>query len=296
LVIGRPTEPAVHTPIASALDPAASQLVIDQPAPLAARSGAPVQTWPDTSGRVRAGAYRTAEGYDVDWPGLARYSFSSRSLDVCATPVPGAAVREVRDTYERLALPLVWTLNGGEALHAAAVCAASGVALICARSGTGKSTLAFALAARGAAVLADDGVLLRPDSGAPVAYPAARTIRLRESSARFFAIPPGTGLTIVPDATVPVGRPGPVTGIIELRRSGRGCLPGIVRLDGGAALPAVLEHAHAVDPSRADLRRRSVDHYLHMLAHVPVWRLVVPTDYALLDAAIDMLHETVLAG
>jgi hypothetical protein len=294
-VIETLTDPGARTPTASALDPCASQLVLNRPAPLGVRSSGPVQSWPDTSGHVRAGGYRTEESYEVDWPGLARYSFSDASLDVWATPVPGANASDVRDTYERLVLPLVWTLNGGEALHAAGVCAGSSVVLICARSGTGKSTLTFALAARGFSVLADDGVLLRPESRTPIAFPAARTIRLRESSARFFAIPPGTGLTVVPDAMLPTGRPGPVRAIIELRRSYHGCPPRVVRLEGASALTAVLDHAHGIDPSRSDLRRRSVHHYLDMLAHVPVWRLVVPTDYALLDRAIDILHQTVLA-
>lgn len=299
-MIERVADAPAELVVRSTLDLLASALILDPPAPLGPPAGAPVQTWPDASGRVRARAYQRHDGYEVTWPGLARYTFGASGLRVRATPVPGASQDDVRDTYERLILPLAWTVNGGEALHASAVCHSSGVVLLCAPSGTGKSTLACALARSGWPFLADDGVLLDARSRPPVAYPAAQQMRLRQPSARFYALAEveQPGRAAVSEATtIADGLPGPVAAVFDLQRTEeRTVLPRAVRLDAGEALASVLAHAHCVNPTSAVRRRRSVEQVLAMLTDVPVWRLTFPTDFDLLKATVDVVEQTVGTG
>jgi hypothetical protein len=82
---------------------------------------------------------------------------------------------------ESTALCTLLAMRGDLALHAAAVEAgAEGRAVVfCGPSHRGKSTIARTLAAAGHRVLAEDGLIVTLD-GAPVAYPGARGIRVRD--------------------------------------------------------------------------------------------------------------------
>jgi hypothetical protein len=71
-------------------------------------------------------------------------------------------------------LPLASLLRGLEPLHASAVVVDGRALLLMGASGTGKSSVALHLVARGAAFLADDVAALELRDGAVVAHPGAR--------------------------------------------------------------------------------------------------------------------------
>lgn len=78
---------------------------------------------------------------------------------------------------------LLALLDGGEALHAASVHDGIGVIAFVALSGGGKTTLAAEMVRRGAALVADDIVLLERDEGGIVVQPGPPTLSLDRAGA-----------------------------------------------------------------------------------------------------------------
>ncbi len=132
-----------------------------------------------------------------------------------------------------------------ETLHASAVVTPAGVAALCARSGTGKSTLAAHLDTRGFRAWADDAVVWMPQDESAVTFRAAAgTDRARALAAVF-----------VLDRADAAGAQLEV----EVRR-----------VSGAAALTGVLTHAHPCPSDDLARRRSFVDSYAHLAATVPV--------------------------
>lgn len=68
----------------------------------------------------------------------------------------------MEEVYYRFALPMILQAAGAEMLHASAVQGTRGVVAFCGASGTGKSTLAFALRSKQYRHWADDSVIFLP--------------------------------------------------------------------------------------------------------------------------------------
>src|SRR5919106_5320553 len=148
-------------------------------------------------------------------------------LDSCtpATPVNDAPEVEVwrdsiLDAYYRSVLPMALQAQGAEVLHASAVLTPRGVLALCARSGTGKSTLAYGLSRRGYPLRADDAVAFE-NSGAQInVRPLPFSIRLRPDAAAFFDqahVP--LSLALMPDSVTQVEeRLTPLAALIVLER------------------------------------------------------------------------------
>ena len=81
-------------------------------------------------------------------------------------------------------LPMALHRDGAWCVHASAVESASGVIAFVAERGTGKSTLAAACVQAGAALVADDVLVLRESENGISVTPAGVPLRLRESTAR----------------------------------------------------------------------------------------------------------------
>ena len=94
-----------------------------------------------------------------------RRTHSVRQGDVCAHTAARSSPADIADSYARGVLPVVLLAREHEALHASAVLFGGHVAAFCAASGTGKSTLALAVAAEGGEHWADDTVILTPRPG-----------------------------------------------------------------------------------------------------------------------------------
>ncbi len=107
----------------------------------------------------------------VDLPDLASFSYERGAGHVRAIPHRPLSPGFILDTYHHCVLPLILPALGTEVLHASAVVGARGVAAFCGVSGTGKSTLAVALARRGYAIWADDAVAVDIAEPEPAAVP-----------------------------------------------------------------------------------------------------------------------------
>jgi hypothetical protein len=128
------------------------------------------QRWFDNEGRLIASGGRTAGRWWMYWGGLATYWFGD-SGNVVAEPVSTGLAQHVRDAFVRGVTPVVMLARGFEALHASAILHTDGVIGFCGRSGTGKSTLALALAALGLPHFADDTIVFGPAAfGPPLAF------------------------------------------------------------------------------------------------------------------------------
>lgn len=271
-------------------------LAVAGPVALISPDDRPVQTWPDARGLLRAASYRVYDAYWVDWPGVARFVVRADVPEVTAVPDDPADEEAVRDVFRRFITPLAWQLRGGEALHAAALCWGDSAVAFCAATGTGKSTFACALAARGHSLLTDDGLLLDPYSLPAAVRPAPTDgIRLRPESAAHFGLTAAGADRVV---TVPGharAASGLLRGVVILERVAAAAPLDIRRLHGGEALAAVLAHAHSIDSIDASLRARSVARYLAVLEAAPVWQLRYPSGYDRLPEAVDLVERTMEA-
>jgi molybdopterin-guanine dinucleotide biosynthesis protein len=153
-----------------------------------------------------------------------------------------------------------------ETLHASAVAAPAGVVALCARSGTGKSTLAERLRRRGYDLWADDAVVWTASgSGDIVTFAQA---------ARSKAMPLAAILVLerLADATVDPGTD-------------------CCRMTGASALTSVLPHAHPC-PSEDERRQRDfLLQYVHLAATLPVVRVRFQPDPLRIDALCDTLER-----
>ena len=166
--------------------------------------------------------------YLIEAPGHGRFSVADDGSTVSCDGLTAPWWRWHRPLFAQV-LPLAATLNGLELVHASAVALEDRAVAFVADSGTGKSSLALALLARGAALVTDDVLALEPapDGGAVLAHPgvsmaniAAEQLALLGASVRSrVGAPIGTSDKVhVEIANV---SPGPLTlgAIFFLRRS-----------------------------------------------------------------------------
>jgi hypothetical protein len=187
-------------------------------------------------------------------------------------------------------------LRGYEALHAGAIATPRGAFAITAASGGGKSTLLSELIARGAALLADDVLVLEARDGgarAPLAHPAPPLMtvpagRLQRLCSSLVPAP-DTVAALAEERWValPVyAEPLPLAGVVTLNRA-----PGMateLRRDEqplAALLGSLLRFPHTRERERARFEMAGA-----IAAHVPVWRLDADP-----NASPDRLAELLLA-
>ena len=128
-----------------------------------------------------------------------------------ATPSGDRPDGEIRDTFIRGVVPVVMLARDCEALHASAVALGQDrVVALCAASGTGKSTLALAMAGLGASHFADDTVVYQIIDDHPVALSLPFPVRV-DAAAR--------GAQPEASKTAPGPRPGsplPISRVYQL--------------------------------------------------------------------------------
>lgn len=253
--------------------------------PTCSPDGPAVERWHDRNGRLAG--YGDAEGGWLHLLGVGTFTFGPGRIEVSVNS--GVSDDTIDDAHRRLALPLVMAALGHQVLHGSAVLTRAGVVALCARSGTGKSTLAYALTRRGLPAVADDAVALELSNVGPLVIPLPFALRLRAASRAHFSI--NGELTGEPDVP-PAGLP--LAAICTLERSTRDD-PLVERLAPAAAFRDVLTQAYSfglADPTR---RRRMVDSYLTLASCVPVFRVTVPDDLNMLDTTLDAIERAVAA-
>ena len=230
--------------------------------------GGPVrQRWLDLDGALVATGGADRERWWMHWPALGTYVFGSDG-PVVAYPTPGSCHVALNDSFTRGVIPVVMLARGCEALHASAVLTGTGVVAFCARSGTGKSSLALALALQGATLWADDTVALPSDDdrieSVALPFPVRVDDRVREALGR--------------RADVQFADPGarqPLRRVYFLTRDntmdpGR---PELNPVTGGSGFERLLAHAHPFELATAGRRRVMIERLLRIAAAVPLYEL-----------------------
>jgi hypothetical protein len=236
-----------------------------------------VYVWRDLAGNACAYGHTVDGLHWMHWPQLASYSFDGSGAEVTAVPTANGREDVIVDTFQRMVLPLALQLRGREALHASAVMMRDGVVGFCATSGTGKSTLAYALNHfSGCPHWSDDVLVFDVTPAAIKTIPLPFSTRLWPEAAAAFD---GTGKSrAVPSDVSPKSDVG--SGLASLcilarqtsfRRRGPDLQ--IVRLSPARAFPAVLEHAHCFDLLDPQRKKRMIDHYLDLVERVPVFEI-----------------------
>ncbi len=193
-------------------------------------------------------------------------------------------------------LPFMLHRDGAWCLHASAVQTRQGVVAFIASPGTGKSTLALALAQRDCALVADDVVVLRSTASGIDVIPSGLPLRLRAETARAAGVPAQTvdawgkvrvespeARDTLPLAAIYVLSPVPATGVAE--RAPRTARAAALALLANGKITALL----GADASGAALTR-CVD----IAQRSAVYDLAVPRDLARLSDVTDALlrwHE-----
>ena len=123
-------------------------------------------------------------------PDVATFHLAAGDEFLTAAAKASVDAAEVLDAYYGTALPLVLQATRGvEVLHAGGVLATprNRVIAVCGTSESGKSTIAYGLAARGHRQWADDAVAFRvDDEGGLTTVGLPFTVKLRDSSAAYF--------------------------------------------------------------------------------------------------------------
>src|SRR5207248_1369448 len=114
-------------------------------------------------------------GYRIYAPRYGRHLVSSDGTRIVSA-LPNVAPWRWQRLLFAQALPLAATLQGLEALHASAVELGGKAFAFTAASGTGKTSLAMHLVARGATFLTDDVLAVEARVGALIAHPGASTL------------------------------------------------------------------------------------------------------------------------
>jgi hypothetical protein len=249
-------------------------------APSPSEAEGDVEVWRE-QGEVCAYGYVAAGG---DWMHLPEVATFRLGPEVVAFRLPPATSEMVSDAFERSVLPMALQALGGEALHASGVIGPSGVVALCGDSGTGKSTLACALSARGYELWADDAVAFEVTNAAVVAVPLPFRVNLRPDAAAVL----GDGRVL----ESPERPSASLAAAVMLRRDVARPVS-VTRLEGGQKFRATLEEGYCYRPSDVERRGRMVDAYLELVARVPVIEVRFKPGWEHLNGLVDALEDIV---
>lgn len=116
--------------------------------------------------------------YLLDFPGLVRFLITDDARFLQVEPGAGVPSVTVRHLMLNQVLPLVLSRRGRFVLHAAAIAVGGEVMGLVGATGSGKSTLVAACGRLGAAVVADDSLVLHRRGDGWVAVPSYPAVRL----------------------------------------------------------------------------------------------------------------------
>jgi hypothetical protein len=270
-------------------------IVESAPPPLPDAGEEKLELWHDDRGVLCA--YGGTEGRLcwMHFPGLASFSFDCESEDVTAS-APATIERDVlMAIFHRAVLPMVLQARDTEVLHASGVRFPQGVMAFCARSGTGKSTIAFGLGRRGYRMWADDAVAFAGVGPQVKALPLPFALQLRPDAAAYLHANP-MGSDGPAGGSVTDAEPAALAAVGVLERVDRlGGKAPVERLRPSAAFPAVLAHAYSFSLREPQRRRRMVERYLDLTERVPVFAIRVESGLQRLPATLDAIEQALVA-
>lgn len=186
---------------------------------------------------------------------------------------------------------LLSQLRGELALHGSAVGIGGRALVFVGPSGAGKSTIAAALCARGAVLLADDAVSLRVTSEGSNVEPTEALHWLDTASCAALAL----DANAPEDAKVAVTAPHiaehalPIAAVVELAWSEHA-----VALDAAGpieSLARLLPHVGRILVDSPERHRRELDQLTQLFLHAPLYTLSRPRDFRVLADVVDLLVD-----
>lgn len=260
-----------------------------------------VQVWRDHDGTICAYGHTDDEVHWMHMLNLASFRFGGGGEDG-VTAIPQRLVREDRilGVYYRTVLPIVLQARGQEALHASAVLTPKGVVALCATSGTGKSTTAFGLSQRGWPLWADDAVAFQTLGTGVKTVPLPFDLRLLSDATAHFEPDPTTVRTDSNGNGVDLAEqePVPLAALLLLSRAhdGEEEVVRIRRLSAAEAFIDVLTQAYCFNPRDEERKRSMAQHYLDLVARVPVFEIRFQPGLERLPMVLDsiglLVHRT----
>jgi hypothetical protein len=250
--------------------------------------------------------YRDAQGWWLDYHDTGGFAVSADGARIAWCPAPNADAAVARLDVIGRVLAVALHAAGLLVLHGSAVALDDGVVAFLAPKFHGKSTLAAALVADGAALVTDDTLVVTPatpDEGAPTALPGVHHIRLwPDSAARVASEAAADGrakhiLADLPEERLararlalaalyvvtpvaPPAAPAPA-GDAPARR---------VRLPQVRAAVSLVRHAKLGDLLGGDDAAALFERATALAATVPVYQLDVVRDFARLGAVVDTIR------
>jgi hypothetical protein len=267
----------------------------DQPWSPGEASARVINQWRD-EGRTFAVAMTDGRRRWLDWSGVGTFLFDDHSSEVRLHRSTGVDAAHATAVFACVVQPLILQARGLPVLHASAAAGPEGVIAFCGLSGSGKSTIAYALGREpGFTQIADDAHVLRetPPDGFAVECLPFRS-RLRAPSARFFRTP------TIAVTTGAANRAGtlPLRAVVALSPSARpepDARPVMTTVPSRTAFSLLLTHAHCFDEANRRAMSQLVQTYLAMADVVPVFRLTFRPDFEAMPALLSTVVEAVAA-
>lgn len=278
------------------VDPSLLRLVVAEPGEVFSSPGevgADREVWRDDDGVVFAYGNHADGAYSLAVPGVGVFRFGNDERDIRVVPEPSASRTAIDEAYRRLVLPNALQALGKEVLHGSAVLAPRGVAAFCARSRTGKSTLAYALSRRGYAVWGDDAVAFEVVGRSVHALPLPFRIQLRPASAAFF----GRDTPVELPQRLANDEQAPLSAVFLLERGATNqpeCE--LRRLPPRRAFMELLRNAYWFTLADHDRKRRMVREYLNLSDLVPIFSLRFAPGFERLDAVVAAVERVLRDG
>lgn len=248
-------------------------------------------TAPDGSVMLRVDHHPDV-GYLLVAPGHGCALVAPDSSTILCAPEPGGQWDYLLSAQ---VLPLAAAAAGHEVLHASAVASARGAAILCAASGTGKTSIAARLVLEGFALMADDAVALEPVPAGVLVHPSIPEMHLREPEAALLSEAEraqlgGTGdrrldrTTFMPrSAAAPLA----LAAVFILRRVPEGSVDLVDTVD-PAPLLASTFHIGLRSPARL-IRHLSL--CARIATEVPMQVLLIPPSASAADAAAVLVER-----
>ncbi len=243
--------------------------------------------WPAAAAEPEVSFARGDDGVFLRFGRVLSAAIADRRIALAAdASVDPAAVRHL--LLDQI-LPLALAAAGETVLHASAVRVDNAAVLFVGHAGAGKSTVAAAISGCGAAVLADDGVLLDARGAEVRAVPSYPGLRLwpdaaEFASARGFAVEPLSSGT-EKRRLVPRGdsAPPPVLPLWGVYSLDADAVPGFTRLSRRDAALEIVRHAFTPGVETRAAVREHLDRAAGWAGRIDVWRAAASRDFAALE-------------
>ena len=251
-------------------------------------------TWLDPAGKAVGESYQAEGAHWVRLWGIGDFRVRAGDPVVVAAAVKVERVPLLRESFDRVILPLALELGGQDVLHASGIVTARGAVALCGTKETGKSTIAYAFGQRGFRLWADDAVAFQLDGDHVLSPPLPFAMRLRPPSARFFGRSERLTGSTVAVPVEPAKEALALGAVCVLERNRTGSPATVERIRPTSALTLVLPHAYFLSGEVAARRPEMVENYLGLVARVPIYHARIPGGLERLDDTLDAIERGVL--